>query len=220
MLLTKILYFCEKVITEMIGINTEVWELIRSWGRGKIFFPQDFAQLESPDCVRQALCVLTNERQIIRLAHGVYCYPRIVGEYKMQTVYPSEESIAEAIAAKENVRIIPYGDQAGYKLGLTTFRVSDLKYLTDGAPRKINLAKGRKIYFNHTSEVKMFAFCNENMQMLSSAIRALGKEYLDDPVKKRTMHDILRKVPEAEFAKDIVLPPAWVGEIILDVWNN
>jgi len=204
----------------MEGIEYEVWSKIRELGRGSIFFPQDFAYLESPDSVRQALCSLTKDRLITRLAHGVYCFPKIEGEYEIRTLYPCEETIAEAVAKKENVRIIPYGDQAGYKLGLTTMVLSNLKYLTDGAPKRINLSKGRKIYFNHTSEVKMFAFCNQTMQMLSSAIRALGKEYLDSPEKKRKMRDILRTVPESDFAKDIILPPAWVGEIILEIWNN
>ncbi len=37
--------------------------------------------------------------------------------------------------------------------------ISMQKYLTDGSPRVISLSATKKIYFNHTSEVKMFAFC-------------------------------------------------------------
>ena len=29
-----------------------------------------------------------------------------------------------------------------------------------------------------------------------------------------------RTVPDEEFLKDITIPPAWVGKIILDIWNN
>lgn len=74
------------------------------------------------------------------------------------------------------MRIIPYGDHAAYKLGLTGLQVSNLKYLTDGASRVINLSSDKKIFFNHTSEVKIFDFCNETMQMISAAIRALTEE--------------------------------------------
>jgi hypothetical protein len=132
---------------------------------------------------------------------------------------PTAESIADALAAKERVRIIPYGDQSAYKLGLTGLQVSNLKYLTDGPSRVINLSEGKKIFFNHTSEVKIFDFCNETMQMISSAIRALTAEYLDAE-KMRIIHKHLRTVPEEEFMKDIKIPPAWVGEIILNIWNN
>ena len=132
---------------------------------------------------------------------------------------PTAESIAEALAAKERVRIIPYGDQAAYKLGLSGLQLSNLKYLTDGPSRVINLSEGKRIFFNHTSEVKMFDFCNDTMQMVSSAIRVLTGEGLDGE-KKRIIHKHLRSVPDNEFMKDITIPPAWVGEIMLDICNN
>ena len=156
---------------------------------------------------------------ILRLARGIYCYPKIEGEYSMSATIPDPETIAYALAAKDRFRIIPYGDQAAYKLGLTGLRISDLKYLTDGSPRHINLAKGRKVYFNHTSEVRMFDYCNETMQLVASAIRALGEEMIDAE-RKRIIHEHLMTVPEKEFLKDITLPPAWVQKIILDIWNN
>ena len=120
---------------------------------------------------------------------------------------PTAESIAEALAAKERVRIVPYGDHAAFKLGLTGLQVSHLKYLTDGASRVINLSSEKKIFFNHTSEVKIFDFCNDTMQMVASAIRVLTEECLDAE-KKRIIHKHLRTVPEEEFMKDITIPPA------------
>jgi hypothetical protein len=57
------------------------------------------------------------------------------------------------------------------------------------------------------------------MQMISAAIRVLTEEYLDAE-KKRIIHKHLRTVPEEEFRKDITIPPAWVGEIIMDIWEN
>ena len=66
----------------------------------------------------------------------------------------------------------------------------------------------------------MFAFCNEKMQMLSSAIRVLGKEHFDDDEMKRRVRAILKDIPAEEFMKDITLPPAWVGEIITGIWNS
>jgi hypothetical protein len=57
------------------------------------------------------------------------------------------------------------------------------------------------------------------MQMVSSAIRALTEECLDAE-KKRIIHRHLRIVPEEDFNKDITIPPAWVGKIIMEIWNN
>ena len=202
----------------MIGIKTLVLEKIRKMPRGTIFFIDDFIELGSLGSVRLALMELKKEGLILRPARGIYCYPKVRSEYS-GFITPTPESIADALAEKERVRIIPYGDQSAYKLGLTGLQLSNLKYLTDGPSRVINLSEGKKIFFNHTSEVKIFDFCNETMQMISSAIRALTAEYLDAE-KMRIIHKHLRTVPEEEFMKDIKIPPAWVGEIILNIWNN
>ena len=55
--------------------------------------------------------------------------------------------------------------------------------------------------------------------MISAAIRVLTEESLDAE-KIRTIHKHLKTVPDDEFIKDITIPPAWVGKIIMDIWNN
>ena len=202
----------------MLGVQKMVLEKIRQMDRGTIFFIDDFIELGSSGAVRIVLMELKKQGIILRLARGIYWYPQIRSEYSGY-ITPTPETIADTLAKKERVRIIPYGDNAAYKLGLTGLQVSNLKYLTDGASRVINLSSGKKIIFNHTSEVKIFDFCNETMQMVSAAIRALTEECLDGE-KKRIIHQHLRAVPEEEFRKDITIPPAWVGKIILEIWNN
>ena len=63
-----------------------------------------------------------------------------IGGYAMKMAPPQPDTNAYALAAKERIRIIPYGDQAAYKLGLSGLGISHLKYLTDGVPRRINLS--------------------------------------------------------------------------------
>lgn len=202
-------------------IESKMRSMIREWGRGKIFFLEDFSSLNDPVSVRQFICGLVDEGFVIRLARGIYCYPKLSsGEYSSRMIIPDEESIAYALAARENVRIIPYGDYAAQKLGLCGLVISCNKYLTDGSPRTINLSSKRKIYFNHTSEVKMFAFRNQTMQMLSASIRALGAEHFEDEGRKRRIREILKDIPEEDYNNDITLPPAWVGKIINDIWNS
>ena len=205
----------------MNGTLKQMREMLRTWERGRFVFTDDFASLESLGSVRIGLCQLVKDGVLHRIARGIYYYAGITGDINVKTsfVMPSEETIAYAVAERERIRIIPYGDQAARKLGITGMSISTLRYLTDGAPRGINLAKGRKIYFNHTSEVTMFDFCNETMQMISSAIRALGADMIGER-EKQILQEAIRKVPEKEFEKDITIPPAWVQVIMLEVWNR
>ena len=205
----------------MDGTLTQMRRMLSSWERGRFVFTDDFASLESQGSVRIGLCQLVKDGVLHRIARGIYYYAGITGDINVKTsfVMPSEETIAYAVAERERIRIIPYGDQAARKLGITGMSISSLKYLTDGAPKVINLAKGRKIYFNHTSEVKMFDFRNETMQMISSAIRALGADMIGER-EKQILQEAIRKVPEKEFEKDITIPPAWVQAMMLELWNR
>lgn len=205
----------------MNGTLTQMRGMLRSWERGRFVFTDDFASLESQGSVRIGLCQLVKDGVLHRIARGIYYYAGITGDINVKTsfVMPSEETIAYAVAERERIRIIPYGDQAARKLGITGMSISSLKYLTDGAPKVINLAKGRKIYFNHTSEVKMFDFRNVTMQMISSAIRALGADMIGER-EKQILQEAIRKVPEKEFERDITIPPAWVQAIMLELWNR
>ena len=203
----------------METINNQIRERALSLDRGRIFFTDEFADLESPVSVRTMLMKLVKEGSVVRLARGVYCRPKLEGEYGIKMVLPSPETIAETVAAREKVRIIPYGDIAARELGLSGMVVSDLKYLTDGADRRICLSKGRKIYFNHTDEVKVFGYRNETMRKVAFAVRFLGEDGIDAE-KRRIIHSHLRTVPEEDFSRDILIPPAWVGKILTAIWNN
>lgn len=198
-----------------ISTETAIRQQILKWGRGKIFFANDLTMCGTPDCVRQALCVLTDEQYICRLARGIYCFPRLEGEYNIQTIYPSTESIAEAIAERSKIRIIPYGDQAAYLVGFTTLQMGRYTYLTDGAPRTIK-ANYTTIVFHHTSEMRIFSFRNRTMQLLSLAIRAVGKEgYTPEMAAIAAEH--ITNVPKEDFEHDIKLCPVWVAELMFEL---
>ena len=181
----------------MVGTEKSIRDRVLSWDRGKIFFIQDFIDLGSQGSTRIALCNLVSDKMIYRLARGIYCFPEILNG---KIVLPSDESIAYALAFKEKVRIIPYGDIAAY-------------------PRNIKLYNGHKIIFNHTSEVKMFGFLNETMMLVSNSIRYLGQEKLGKH-QMNILRGHMRKVPDTEFSADIEIPPVWVQDILLELWNN
>ena len=70
-------------------IESRMRSMIRGWGRGKIFFLDDFACLEDPVSVRQFICGMVDEGFVIRLARGIYCYPKIsFEEYSSRMILP------------------------------------------------------------------------------------------------------------------------------------
>ena len=198
----------------MDSIEKEILKDLTQKGRGRIFFAQDYYDRWPDSTVRYSLAEMAKEGQIVRLARGVFCFPRL-SEYGMKMILPEPGEIAEAVAEKSRIRIVPYGDQAAYLVGLAAFQFSKTTYLTDGAPRIIHLSNGRTIEFRHTSEMRIFAFHNRKMQLLSNGIRAVGKDRIKAD-EKEAIKFHLSSVPDDDFNHDLQLCPEWVRDILLD----
>ena len=195
-------------------IEQDIFLDLTEKGRGRIFFAQEYYDRWPDSTVRFTLAEMAKDGQIVRLARGVFCFPK-VSDYGMKMILPEPDSIADAIAEKSRIRIVPYGDQAAYLVGLAAFQFSKTTYLTDGAPRIIHLSNGRTIEFRHTSEMRIFAFRNRKMQLLSNGIRAVGKDRIKAD-EKEAIKFHLSGVPTDDFNHDLQLCPEWVRDILLD----
>ena len=199
----------------MDRVDSDILRRLSEKGRGRIFFAQEFYDLWPESTVRYSLSILAEKGMVARLARGVFCFPRL-SEHGMKMLLPQPDTIAQAIADKTKVRIVPVGDQAAMLVGLTGLDFNSAVYLTDGAPRKINLSNGRKIEFKHTSEMRIFAFSSRIMQQISNGIRALGKHNLSEE-QREVLKWKLSSIPSIEFNKDILLCPEWVRDILYEL---
>lgn len=68
---------------------------------GTLFFPDSFSALGSSDAVRSALVRLCQNNILIRVAQGIYYYPRIDTKWGSGIIPPSIEEIARGIAMRE-----------------------------------------------------------------------------------------------------------------------
>ena len=60
----------------MQGIEVQINKKIKQNKRGKIFFGEDFAKFGSPDAIRVTLHRIVKEGLLIRVAFGIYYYPK------------------------------------------------------------------------------------------------------------------------------------------------
>jgi len=59
-----------------MSIEDQVFKKIKDNKRGKIFFPTNFSKFGSDDAIHQALKRLTEKDILLRIAHGIYLYPK------------------------------------------------------------------------------------------------------------------------------------------------
>ena len=198
----------------MQSIHSQLEDKILSLKKGAIVFVSDFAEFGTAENVKKVLLRLEKKQLLVRLAHGIYLYPKI--DKELGILYPSTESIAEAIAKRDKIRIIPTSIYALQQLGISTQIPMNVIYLTDGAPRKIKVGK-RTITFKKTAP-KNLAIKNKVLSNIVQGFKELGKENITDEIRQK-INQALQKVPVKALKEEILNAPVWVRNEVLSLNN-
>jgi len=190
-------------------VENKIFESLKSHQKGVVIFVSDFSDYGSAESVKKALLRLNEKETIVRLAHGIYLYPKV--DKELGVLFPSTEDIALAIARRDKVRIIPTGVQALNKLGLSTQVPMKLVYLTDGGTRNIKVGK-RTISFKNTSPKNLF-MKGEISSMVIQALKTIGNSKLDDSTLLK-IQNILKKEKKDNIINDAKLAPVWISKIL------
>lgn len=181
--------------------------------RGQLFFPDDFSAFGSSEAVRSALVRLCQSEVIIRVAQGIYYYPKIDEKWGGGVIPPSIEEIANGIAKRDKVRIIPTGAYVLNILGLSTQVPANVVFVTDGSPRRVSIGKGKGILLKHTSEMRNFAYQSQMMMLVVTAMREIGEGNITSE-QLAIINAHLEKVTLEDFQNDIQLAPIWVRKTL------
>lgn len=202
----------------MESIDEKVIKSISKRGRGSVFFSSDFISLGEHKTILKSLERLTQSGKIIRLARGVYYYPKRDKVLGLGVLYPSYDEIAMSIARRDKARITPAGAYAMNILGLTSQIPMNIVFLTDGSPRKIRMFNGHQITFKHTVP-KNLSFQDKTAQLITFALKDLGQDNVTDEHKK-ILRRTLEKIPQNRVSGDYRLMPVWIRTIIKDIYEQ
>lgn len=191
------------------SVQTNIENNIKAMKRGSIIFPSSFDAFGNVEVVKKSLLRLEKKEFLVRLAHGIYLYPK--QDKLLGTLYPSIEEIANAIAERDKARIIPTGIKALNQLGLSNQIPMNIVFLTDGAPRSIVVGK-RTIKFKKTTP-KNLTVKGKITGLIIQALKEIGKDNITtEQLEKISNHLKLEK--EEIIEHDAKLAPAWISQII------
>ncbi|CAI8216679.1 MAG: Uncharacterised protein [Formosa sp. Hel1_33_131] len=191
------------------SVQTRIENEIKSMKRGSILFPSNFDDLGNVEVVKKSLLRLENKKFLVRLAHGIYLYPK--QDKLLGILYPTIQEIALAIAERDKARIIPTGTTALNKLGLSTQIPMNVVFLTDGTPRSIIVGK-RTVKFKRTSP-KNLAVKGKITSLVIQALKEIGKDNVTAvQLEKIKIH--LEKEKQEIIKNDAKLAPVWISKIM------
>lgn len=191
-------------------VENKVAETLTKLQKGSILFVEDFLDFGNSESIKKALFRLKEKGLLIRVAHGIYLYPK--KDKDLGVLYPSVEEIAIAIAKRDKARIIPTGIQALNKLGLSTQISLKVVFLTDGAARSIKIGK-LTITFKKTSPKSLLAK-GEMSGLAIQALKSIGQNKIGDDVLIKLLA-ILKKEKKENILHDAKLSPAWINRILM-----
>ena len=198
----------------MQSVYNEIKTVVEKSEPGTLFFPEEFAAVGTSDAIRAALVRLCRSGVIMRAAQGIYYYPKVDTKWGGGIIPPTVEEIAEGIAKRDKVRIVPTGAYCLNLLGLSTQIPANVVFVTDGSGRRINIGKGKGILFKHTSEMRTFAFRSEMMLLIVTALREIGEDNVTGE-QLAILKRHLAAVQQEDFQADMKLAPIWVRKTLL-----
>jgi hypothetical protein len=201
----------------MQSIENKIFNNIRKCGRGKEYFASDFASYGESKSVSKALAHLVKKQVLIKLATGIFYYPKIDKKLGLGILYPSLDTVAEAIAKRDKARIVPTGLHALNRLGLSTQVPANYVFLTDGSPRRIKIGNGKGILLKHTAP-KNLAFKNDLAMLLTFALKEITQAKVTQEHLDRLKY-VLQQVPKEHILQDANLMPAWIKKLILKLYE-
>ncbi len=196
----------------MESVEKHIITYLSKRGRGTVFFSDTFAGLGTANRIHKAMEILIKQQKIIRVARGIYCYPKIDKKLGLGVLFPSVDDIVKAIAKRDNARIVPTGVWAQNVLGLSTQVPLNYVYLTDGTSRKLEMFNGCMVTFKHTA-LKNLSFNNYLAMLINVALRDLGQQNVTEEHVKR-IHQLLQNENRTDIERDYGRMTGWIREIV------
>ena len=197
-------------------IENKILTKSKKCGRGSVFFVSDFISYGNRNAVNKALERLAEKGLMLRVARGIYCYPKIEKIYGLGPIPPSLEEIAEAMAKRDGAKIVPTGLYAQYQLGLTQQVPMNVVYLTNGISRTINVGEGKSIKFKHSSP-RYFAIRSKLALLLTTALKDWKVENLTEE-QISIIKTKLNESPRLQIA-DLKLMTSKIRELIINLYE-
>ena len=188
----------------------QIRNIIAKSENGSVFVSTDFTDITDKKTVNMALLRLADEGLVKKILFGVYYKPEY-NELLGETVAPSPNKVAHALARNFGWTIVPCGDTALNLLGLSTQVPSQWVYVSDGAYKEYTF-DNTTIKFKRTTN-KEISKVSYKTALTIQALKALGKENITEQVISRLKKILTDKEKEKMLAES-KSATSWVLELI------
>lgn len=189
-----------------MALADQVLARVHSHAEGFVFTAKDMLDLGSRAAIDQVLARLSNDHTIRRIDRGIYDIPKV--HPRIGPLWPSADSVAQAVARQTDSHLKPSGPFAANALGLTTQVPAQVIFLTDGPSRSVQVGN-LLVVIQHAGRVDMLL--PDTMAGLAIVVlRFLGRDGVPSEVcwHLSSVLDATNKLLLRQVRKQL---PGWLG---------
>lgn len=204
----------------MSALKPHISALIEAAGPGQVWVPTDFAQLGSRDAIDKTLQRMVRAGELRRIGRGLYDRPKLNGLTQRLTS-PDYRAVVEAIARRDQLRLLVDGMTAANDLGLTDAVPARVTIHTDTRRRTVQLDK-LVVEFKQTAPSRLYWAGRPAMRIVqalywlkdtltserSLVLNKLSK-VLDDPVHGAAIR--------RDLLEGFNILPAWMQSLVREL---
>lgn len=200
------------------SLKAQILERIATQPGNAVWTPSDFLELANRDAIDKSLQRLVNAGELRRIDRGLYDRPKINSLTKEKSA-PDPRQVVEAVARRDQIRVLVDGMTAANDLGLTNAVPAKIVVHSEARSKTIKLGN-LTIVFKQTAASKLFWAGRPAMRIVQ-ALHWLRDTMLGDDVKnwRERVTSILTdpvhgKKLRADLADGFATLPAWMQDFL------
>ena len=191
------------------SIKSTILGHIKDSKKHSVFFTRDFTEQTTPENVKKILREACAVGLLKRVAQGIYVKPM---NSRFGEVPLPMEVIAQEIADRDHVQIMPTGSTATNIVGLSTQVPMITSFITTGSSRTIKIGN-QIIKFRHAAP-RNFAYKGKTIPLLVQALKEIEQTNIHN-AELFAISQYMNRVKDKEtFASDILIAPQWIRGIL------
>ncbi|MHB1174040.1 MAG: DUF6088 family protein [Sulfuriferula sp.] len=200
----------------MSDLKSIIAAQIDAAGPGQVWVPTDFAQLGNRDAIDKTLQRMVQAGDLRRIDRGLYDKPTLNRLTKRPTT-PDYRAVVEAIARRDQLRLLVDGMTAANDLGLTDAVPARVTIHTDARRRAIQLDK-LTIDFKQTAPSRLYWAGRPAMRVVQ-ALHWLKDTLVSD--RDRILRRLAGPTHGAVIRQDLIdgfgAMPAWMQSLVREL---
>jgi hypothetical protein len=204
----------------MSELKSRIFAMIDAADPGQVWVPTDFAQLGSRDAIDKTLQRMVRVGELRRIDRGLYDRPKLNSLTKRPTT-PDYRAVVEAIARRDQLRLLVDGMTAANDLGLTDAVPARVTVHTDTRRRAVQLDK-LTIEFKQTAPSRLYWAGRPAMRVVQ-ALHWLKDTLTTEraPILSRLSKVLADPIHGAAIRQDLLdgfsVLPAWMQSLVREL---